>query len=65
MKLRTFLLGYDYTKVALSLYLFSLVLDVFIKDIQKIILNCKLFADDIILIEESKEAVNNNLELWR
>lgn len=36
----------------LSSYMFNLVLDVLIKDIQKSILNCVINANDIVLIEE-------------
>ncbi|KAL5126027.1 hypothetical protein HKD37_02G006127 [Glycine soja] len=57
---------HDYIKARpLSLYLFNLVLDAVIKDIQKIIPNCMHFGDDIILIEDSREAINIKLELWR
>ena len=49
--------------LALSCYLFNLVLDVLIIDIQKIIPNCMLLADDIVFIKESKEAINIKLEL--
>ncbi|KAH1203504.1 hypothetical protein HKD37_17G048538 [Glycine soja] len=30
-----------------------------------IITNCIFFADDIVLIEQSGEAINNKLKLWR
>lgn len=30
-----------------------------------IITNCIFFADDIFLIEQSGEAINNKLKLWR
>lgn len=52
-----------YQGSTLSPYLFNLVLDELIKDRQKIILNCMLFVDDIVLIEKSREAVNNKLDL--
>lgn len=52
-----------YQGSTLSPYLFNLVLDELIKNIQKIILNCMLFVDDIVLIEKSREAVNNKLDL--
>lgn len=54
-----------YQGSTLSPYLFNLVLDELIKDRQKIILNCMLFVDDIVLIEKSREAVNNKFELER
>ena len=43
---------------SLSFYLFNLVLDVFIKDIQKIIHNYIFFMGDIVLIGESRESIN-------
>ncbi|RDY14665.1 hypothetical protein CR513_00248, partial [Mucuna pruriens] len=46
-------------------YLFNLFLDVLPKDLQKIIPNYMLFANDIVLIKESTEAINFKLELWR
>ncbi|KAL5126170.1 hypothetical protein HKD37_14G038851 [Glycine soja] len=48
-----------------GLRLESLLSWMLIKDIQKIIPNCLHFVDDIILIEESREAINIKLELWR
>ncbi|RDX63331.1 Peptidyl-tRNA hydrolase ICT1, mitochondrial, partial [Mucuna pruriens] len=50
---------------ALSLYLFNLVLEVLTGDMQKIIPNCMLFVDDIVLIEELREPINFKIELWR
>lgn len=50
---------------ASSPYPFNMVLDMLTKDIQKSIPNCMMFADDIVLIEESWEAVNSKLEIWR
>jgi hypothetical protein len=49
---------------ALSSYLFALVLDEVIKDIQDSIPLCMLFADDVVLIDESKTRIYQKLELW-
>lgn len=49
---------------ALTLYLFNLVLNVLTTDIQKILHNCMMFANDIVLIEESREEVNSQSEIW-
>jgi Reverse transcriptase (RNA-dependent DNA polymerase) len=50
---------------ALSPYIFTLVMNKIIKDIQEDILWCMLFADDMVLIDESRIRVNQKLELWR
>ena len=50
---------------ALSLYLFALVMDELTKHIQTKVSWCMLFADDIVLVDETKEGVNTKLELWR
>jgi hypothetical protein len=49
----------------LSPYLFALVIDEVTRDIQGDISGCMLFADDVVLVDESKEGVNRKLELWR
>lgn len=50
---------------AISPYLFTLVMDELTKDIQGDIPWCMMFADDIVLIDETCEGVNRKLELWR
>jgi hypothetical protein len=46
-------------------YLFVLVIDEVTSDIQGDIPWCMLFADDVVLIKESKSGVSQKLELWR
>jgi hypothetical protein len=50
---------------ALNSYLFALVMDEITRDIQGGIPWCILFADDVILVDESKMWVDQKLELWR
>jgi hypothetical protein len=50
---------------ALNPYLFALVIDEVTRDIQGDIPWCILFADDVVLIEESRSNVSQKLELWR
>jgi Reverse transcriptase (RNA-dependent DNA polymerase) len=49
----------------LSPYIFTLVIDEITKDLQGDIPYCMLFADDVVLIDESRIGVNQKLELWR
>jgi hypothetical protein len=51
--------------LSLSHYLFALVIDEVTRDIQGNIPWCMLFADDVVLVDESQEGVNRKLELWR
>jgi len=50
---------------ALSPSLFTIVMDEFTRKIQDEIPCHMLFANDIVLIDESREGVNTKLELWR
>jgi hypothetical protein len=50
---------------ALSPYLFSLVMDEVTRDIQSGISWCMLFADDVVLVDESRTGVDQKLEFWR
>jgi hypothetical protein len=50
---------------ALGPYLFALVMDEVTRDIQGGIPWCMLFADDVVLVDESRTRVDQKLELWR
>jgi hypothetical protein len=49
----------------LSPYLFDLVMDEVTRDIQGDIPWCMLFANDVVLVDDSRTGVNRKLELWR
>ncbi|KAI0507444.1 hypothetical protein KFK09_013569 [Dendrobium nobile] len=50
---------------ALSPYYFDLVMDVLIRDLQEDVLWCMLFADNVLLVDKTKEGVEGKLELSR
>ena len=50
---------------SVSPYLFALVMDYVTRDIQGDIPWCMLFADDVVLVDESRTRVNQKLKLWR
>jgi hypothetical protein len=50
---------------ALNHYLFALVMDEVTRDIQCGISWCLLFAYDVVLVDESRTAVDQKLKLWR
>ena len=54
-----------YQGSVLSPHLFALVMDEVTRNIQGDILWCMLFADDVVLVDESRTGVNQKLELWR
>ncbi|VFQ71409.1 unnamed protein product [Cuscuta campestris] len=50
---------------ALSPFLFALVMDVLTQGVQDGVPWCMLFADDIVLIDDTREGLNDKLKLWR
>jgi hypothetical protein len=50
--------------LALSPYLFALVMDEVTRDIQGGISWCMFFADDVILVDDRRAGVDHKLELW-
>ncbi|KAF1866444.1 hypothetical protein Lal_00017827 [Lupinus albus] len=46
-------------------YLLTLVLDVHTEHIQKLLPQSVLYVDDIILVRDSREKLNDKLEMWR
>ncbi|PKA65631.1 ubiquitin-protein ligase E3 C [Apostasia shenzhenica] len=50
---------------ALSPYLFALIMEVMTEHIQDEVPWCMLFADDIVLIEKTKEGAKAKIVLWR
>lgn len=50
---------------ALNPFLFALFMDMLTCRIQGEVQWCKLFVDDIVLIDETRSGVNARLEVWR
>jgi hypothetical protein len=46
-------------------FLFTVVMDELTRHIQAEVLWCKLFFDDIVLVDETRECINAKLKLWR
>jgi len=49
----------------LSPFLFTVVIDEFAREIQDEIPWCMLFADELVLVDETRDGVNTKLEQWR
>jgi len=50
---------------ALNPFLFTIIIDELTREIQEEVPWCMLFADDIVLIDETKGGLNEKLERWR
>jgi hypothetical protein len=51
--------------IVLSSYLFSMAMNVVMKDMQDKVPWCMMFADKIVLVGKNLEKVNNRLGEWR
>ncbi|XP_070002232.1 uncharacterized protein [Nicotiana sylvestris] len=51
--------------LALCTFMFALVMDVLMRRIQGKMSWCMLFADNIVLIDKTRDGVNTQLEIWR
>ena len=51
--------------LALSPYLFALVMDELTKNIPDDVSWCMLFADNIVIINETRKVINFKLNRWR
>ncbi|XP_060178010.1 uncharacterized protein LOC132607943 [Lycium barbarum] len=49
---------------AISMFLFAIVIDKLTRHIQGEVLWCMLFTDDIVLIDETRDRVNDRLKIW-
>ena len=49
---------------SLSSYLFNLVVDVLNESVKEEVAMCMFFADDIVLLEESREEIYVKLEIY-
>ncbi|KAF3670597.1 Exosome complex exonuclease RRP44 [Capsicum annuum] len=58
------LMGFT-SRIGVSPFLFALVRDVLTRHIQGEVPYCLLFADDVVLIDETRSGVNAKLEVWR
>ena len=50
--------------LTLSPFIFMVIMEEISKSIWETVPQCMLFADDIVLVAETKEKVNNKLEEW-
>jgi len=50
---------------ALCPYIFALVIDAFTRPLQGDVSRYMLFADDILLVDKTREGVKGKFELWR
>jgi len=50
---------------ALSPFLFTIIIDELTREIQNKVPWCMLFANDIVLIDETRGGLNEKLERWR
>jgi len=51
--------------LTLNQFLFTIVMDELTREIEDEVPWCILFADDIVLIDETRDGLNEKLEKWR